>query len=73
MAAIDELRLQSATGASLLPFNVKQLVVAEFWKWLRAHWGEEVASINLFIWKKTIKIGDLSVLWVKIFGPEPTA
>lgn len=43
----------------------------EAWRWFRDHEADEILTVNFWIFRKTITLGDLHPVWERVFGPEP--
>lgn len=66
MAALDRLRSGQAT---LTDHEAKNWLRTSFWNWFDANRHDEVVTIKVLMFRKTVKVGDLQIVFERFFGP----
>jgi hypothetical protein len=73
MAALDEWGLHPNGQLSVPSQKVDQVrgvLKEEAWAWFEANKDEVVLTLNLIIFRRQVRLGDLRPLWVRIFGAQ---
>jgi hypothetical protein len=55
---------------SVIPAPILKFLGAFFWDWFRKNQNKTIYTVKVWIVKKAIKVADLRVLFVILFGEE---